>query len=82
MVCEACKYKTQDPTEELNWYRYGCCRAHLEKLPVSGNVVTQCSLDRSTGIYHPPQVTDEGDQGFKENFIKKYEQKGCKDKPS
>jgi len=78
--CHVCGYEAKTQEEVTKWFKYACCRAQVVDLAASGLQVQCCKL--SGGKYLPPvQDTSIDPDAFKENFIKKYEQKGCKDKP-
>ena len=78
--CGVCGYKAKNQEEVTKWFKYACCRAFVTNLPASGLEVLCCRY--TEGEYKPPVWESNIDvDAFKENFIKKYEQKGCKDKP-
>jgi hypothetical protein len=80
--CEVCGYKARNQEEVNKWFKYACCRAFVTSLPASGVQVQCCRYNNQTGEFSPAvEDTSTNPDAFKENFIKKYEQKGCKDKP-
>lgn len=80
--CHVCGYEAKTQEEVNKWFKYACCRALVVNLPAGGVEVQCCKYNGTTGKYIPAIAdTSTNPDAFKENFIKKYEQKGCKDKP-
>lgn len=80
--CPVCNYTPKTKEEETKGFKYACCKTLVTDLPASGLEVLCCTYNYSTGEFMSPVKDVSTDpNSFKENFIKKYEQKGCKDKP-
>jgi hypothetical protein len=79
--CDICDYKPTNQKEVNNWFKYGCCRPVIEQLGGEGVQIQTCLLDRQTGKYYPATPDVEDVEAFKETFVKKYDEKGNKNKP-
>jgi len=78
--CQVCGFIPRNEEENTKGFKYACCRAIVTSLPASGQQILCCKFSDGKYLQSVPDTSTNPD-AFKENFIKKYEQKGCKDKP-
>lgn len=76
-----CGRAARTEEEVRNWFGYGCCRAEV-RIPELSPQVRCCRWNPDKGEYTPPDEEPEmyqDPQAFKENFMKKYQERPKKD---